>query len=81
MVAKPGTKAFDKVCSYLRETRSGEVTGIEERRIKNGSKSLYVEVRWDGYRSSSWHARQRLQRVKYAPSTPVNTLATDHTEQ
>lgn len=80
MVAKPGTKAFDEVCSYLREIRSGEVTAIEERRVKNGSKYLYVQVRWDGYRSSSWHARQRLQRVKYTPSAPVNTLAVDHAE-
>lgn len=81
MVAKPGTKSFDQVCSYLREIRTGEVTGIEERRIKNGSKYLYVEVRWDGFRSPSWHARQRLQRVKYAQPAPVNTLSADHSEQ
>lgn len=63
IVAKPGSDSFDKICSYLR-ARSGEVTGLEERPVKNGTKSLYVEVRWDGLRSSSWHARHRLQRVQ-----------------
>lgn len=62
IVAKPGTKSFDQVCTYLREIRTGEVTAVEERRVKNGSKFTYVQVRWDGFRSTSWHARNRLLR-------------------
>lgn len=63
IVAKPGTQSYDKVCTYLRENRTGEVTAIEERKVKNGSRFTYVQVRWDGFRSASWHARNRLLRV------------------
>lgn len=74
VVAKPGTLSHEKVCSYLRETRCGEVTAVEERRIKNGSRCTYIQVRWDGLRSSSWHARQRLQPIASPTLRATNTL-------
>lgn len=71
IVARASSPAYQQVCRYLNQTRSGEVTGLEERRIKSGARCLYVEVRWDGFRSSSWHARNRLKKVT---SSPANTL-------
>lgn len=74
IVAKPGSTSFDQVCSYMREIRTGEVTALEERRIKNGSKIVYVQVRWDGYKSTSWHARYRLLHAQSPTRGTANTV-------
>lgn len=77
VVAKPGTRSHEEVCAYLREIRCGEITAIEERRIKNGSRCTYLQVRWDGLRSSSWHARHRVQPIIVSSNVETNTLKRD----
>lgn len=82
VVAKPGSPSFNKVCAYMREVRAGEVINLEERRIKSGSKCLYIQVRWDGYQSTSWHARHRLLPAQpTAPLAEANTLAKQNVSQ